>query len=365
MNSRLKFATDFSCRRLGWRGLRAAVTTLIFVSMLVSVFTGASESTSAQEALLPRLIQQCQPKMAKIIGAGAGRVDGYASGIIVSADGLLLTSQGIFLDGRQIRVELSDGKSYSATILRRDRTLQLALLKIEAGRDLEFFKLVDAPVGEKGDWVVALSNAFKVANAAEPMSAMIGIISLRSSIEARLNDRDVAYKGPLVLIDAITSNPGAGGGAVVNSDGQLVGMIGKLINSSETNTRINYAVPTATLKQFVEDRVDDTALIDQGKNGPSDVAKTETKKADLGIKIFSLGGRNDPAYVDRVVRGSAASKLRLKPDDLIVAIDGVQIGTVREYQKAVDRLVPGVEVSLVIKRGSQIKRAVITPKEKK
>lgn len=325
------------------------------------------KKSSGQEALLPQLIRQCQPKMAKIIGAGAGRVDGYASGIMVSDDGLLLTSQGIFLDGRQIRVELSDGKSYSATILRRDRTLQLALLKIEADRELDFFRLTDDPVGEKGDWVVALSNAFKVANASEPMSAMIGIISLRSSIEARLNDRDVAYKGPLVLIDAITSNPGAGGGAVINSDGQLVGMIGKLINSSETNTRINYAVPSATLKQFVEDRSDQTVTTTEKKPGSSDHADSnpKTKQAELGIKIFRLGGRNDPAYVDRITRGSAASKLRLKPDDLIVAIDGVQIGTVQEFQKAVDRLVPGVEVSLVIKRGPQIKRLMITPKEKK
>ena len=343
----------------------------ITVTIAASAICGIPESVCrGQDSFLPQLIHQCQPKMAKVIGAGAGRVDGYASGIVVSADGLILTAQGIFLDGRQIRVELSDGKSYSATILRRDRTLQLALLKIETDTHLDFFTLSDQPVGKKGDWVVALSNAFKVANQSEPMSAMIGIISLRSSIEARLNDRDVAYKGPLVLIDAITSNPGASGGAVINANGQLVGMIGKLINSSKTNTRINYAVPVATLNQFVQGpplKMASAANSNPVQNSRTPANDQESKigTAELGIVIFSLGSRNDPAYVDRVRRGSAAAKLRIKSDDLVIAIDGVQIGTVREYQKAVDRLVPGVEVSIVVKRGSQLKRMAITPAEKK
>lgn len=333
------------------------------VALIVCIITWGcfSDSCVGQESFLPKLIKQCQPKMAKVIGAGAGRVDGYASGIVIGADGMILTSQGVFLDGSQVRVELSDGKSYPATILRRNRTLQLALLKIEAGHDLEHFELSDQPIGEKGDWVVALSNAFKVANQSEPMSAMIGIISLRSTIEARLNDRDVAYQGPLVLIDAITSNPGASGGAVINAQGQLVGMIGKLINSSETNTRINYAVPNTILKEFVEDKIDDADSTVATPGGD-----TETLgQADLGIIVFSVGSRNDPAYIDRVRRGTPAAKLRLKPDDLIVTLDGSQIGTVQEYEKVLDRLVPGVEVAIVFKRGSEIIRMQITPSEKK
>ena len=333
---------------------------LVFAVSLLSFLT-LTDTCLSQDAFLPKLIKRCQPKMAKVIGAGAGRVDGYASGILVSSDGLILTSQGVFLDGMQVRVELSDGQSYPATILRRNRTLQLALLKIEPKRELDFFKLSSEPVSEKGDWVVALSNAFKVANESEPMSAMIGIVSLRSTIEARLNDRDVAYKGPLVLIDAITSNPGAGGGAVVNTEGQLVGMIGKLINSSETNTRINYAVPSSTLKQFTENKLEETATV----AASTESSEESLGQADLGIKLFSMGSRNDPAYIDRVRRGSPAAKLRLKSDDLVVALDGVQIGTVQEYQKAAKRLTPGVEVTIVIKRGSKLQRMEITPGKKK
>ena len=101
---------------------------VVALSFLLSIFAGPVRGVFAQDTFLPQLIKQCQPKMAKIIGAGAGRVDGYASGIVVGADGMILTSQGVFLDGRQVRVELSDGKSYPATILRRNRTLQLLSL---------------------------------------------------------------------------------------------------------------------------------------------------------------------------------------------------------------------------------------------
>lgn len=312
----------------------------------------------APASAMANVIDRCQPKMAKVIGAGAGRIDGYATGIVVSPDGLVLTTQGVFLDGSQVKIELADGKSYPATILRRNRTLQLALLRISPTEELEYFSLSDSDVGQKGDWVIALSNAFKVASKSEPVSAMIGVISLRSSMEARLNQRDVAYKGPLVLIDAITSNPGASGGAVVTFDGNLVGMVGKLINSSETNTRLNYAVPAAVLKQFV-----DGTLETQSDTATS--AKKAEGNGDLGIVLFKMGDRSDPAYIDRVRRGSPAAKQKLKPDDMIVSLGGITVGSVKEYQKAEKELTAGETVTIIVKRGLEIIRLQITPREKK
>ena len=319
-------------------------------------------STMAQPPAAPsamaNLIDQSQPKMAKVIGAGTGRIDGYATGVIVSPDGLVLTAQGVFLDGAQVKIELADGKSYPATILRRNRTLQLALLKISPTEALDCFSLSDSDVGQKGDWVIALSNAFKVASKSEPVSAMIGVISLRSSIEARLNQRDVAYKGPLVLIDAITSNPGASGGAVVTFDGDLVGMVGKLINSSETNTRLNYAVPAAVLKQFVDGTL-------ETQPGTATSAKKVEGNGELGIVLFKMGDRSDPAYIDRVRRGSPAAKLKLQPDDMIVSLGGMTVSSVKEYQKAEKELTAGETITIIVKRGIEIIRLQITPREKK
>jgi len=300
-------------------------------------------------------IAQGNKRMVKVYGATAGRVDGYSTGIIVSPDGLIVTMQGVYLDGNNTRVVMHDGTEHRATVLRRHRTMQLALLKIDSATP-DHFKLSDKPVGQKGDWVVTLSNAFKVADGVEPMSANLGIVSLRTKMDARLSPRDIAYSGQLVLIDAITSNPGAGGGAVLTVDGDLVGSIGRVINSTETNTRLNYAVPSDLLKQFVEGTLAETSQA---------VAEKSSRPADLGIRLFTLGGRGQPAYVDRVLRGSPAGNAGLRPDDLVISMNGQKIGTVKQFQTIMESIEPEQEVIVIVKRRRQLIRTPMTAVEKK
>ena len=334
------------------------VFSLMVVTAILSSAAMPASTLLAQEdttSFVQKAIDASQPKMAKIYGAGAGNVDGFATGIVISNDGKVLTAQGVILDGKRVRVVLADGSSHIATILKRDRVKQLALLKIQVETP-NFYELSDKPVGEKGDWVFALSNAFKVADKEEPVSATLGIISLRTTIEARLTKRDVAYKGEMVLIDAITSNPGAAGGAVVTAEGELVGMVGKVISSSETNTRLNYAVPSSVLLNFVE-----------GKEDPNAAAKPEAevaKNAELGIVLFKFGGRSNPAYIDRVRRGSPAATAKLKTDDMIIAIAGNKVGSVRDYNSVIEELRPGEEILMIVKRGVEILRIRITPTTK-
>jgi serine protease Do len=117
-----------------------------------------------------------------------------------------------------------------------------------------------------------------VADHAEPLSVNIGVLSLRTQLDARRGINDFPYEGDVYLYDAITSNPGAAGGAVVSSEGKLVGMIGRVIESKSTNTRLNYAVPADTLKQFMT-----------GKEPVPMVAETTSTgaKGELGIRLFS------------------------------------------------------------------------------
>jgi serine protease Do len=323
------------------------------------VLVGGNHFACAQQKARPSFIDQAisnsQPKMVKVFGASAGKVEGFATGIIVSKDGMILSSQGVFLDGRQVKIVLADGAEHFATILKRDRETQLSLLKIQADTP-SFFELSEESIGEKGDWVVALSNAFKVADKDEPVSAMLGVISLRTTMEARLTKRDVAYRGELVLIDAITSNPGASGGAVVTPNGELVGIVGKIINSSETNTRLNYAVPNSVLNKFVAGKASVPS-----KSQPV----MEQQEVEFGVILFKLGGRNNPAYVDRVVRGSPAAKAKLKSDDMIVSIAGKKIGNLKDYAESLKSLRPEEEVLMMVKRGVEIMRVRITPRLKK
>jgi len=273
----------------------------------------------------------------------------------------VLTSQGVFLDGKRVRVVLADGSSHTATVLKRDRDRQLALLKIEAEL-LNWFELAEKPIVQQGDWVVAVCNAFKVADKAEPISATLGIVSLRSEMDAKLTKRDFAFRGELFLIDAITSNPGAAGGAVLTTDGRLAGMVGKIINSSETNTRLNYAVPCNVLHAFVNG--DASSLT--AKNVVAAKSSTGDQEiGELGIQVFLLGGRKSPAYVDRVKRGSPAAKAGMKPDDVIVSINGEKIASVKDFQETLKTLVVGEEVLLIYKRANDLVRQKLVPVAKR
>lgn len=323
----------------------------IFLFATIPLILSFQHSLADEHNFVARALNLVQPKMVKVYGASAGRVEGYATGVFVDGTGQVLTTQGVFLDGNQIRVVAPDGTSHSASILKRDREHQLALLQINYETD-RFFKIEKKEAGKKGDWVVAVCNSFKVADKQEPLSATLGVISLRTSMEARLNSRDIAYKGELILIDQITSNPGAAGGAVVTTNGDLVGLIGKIINSSETNTRINYAIPNSILYDFLN------------RDESQEVAKEVTQnEVYLGIKLFTHGGRNGPAYIDRVRRGSPAHKARLKSDDLIISLAGEKIGNTRDFANAKKVLRAGEEAIIVVKRGSELLRKTLIPKE--
>ena len=356
-------------RGLCLRSLQAA-----FLSILLTINTQVASQEKMQENaqakpsprssqapindLFDRAISKGMSRTVKVYGATAGRIAGYSSGLLVSQDGLIVTGSGVYLTGSRIRVSLNDGRQVEAKLLRQNRRLQLALLKIDAEVD-DFFDLTQTPKVERGDWVLTLSNAFKVAEGDEPLSVGLGIVSLNTSIEAMRNRRDVAYAGELTLIDAITSNPGAAGGSVLNAQGELVGMIGRAIESDETSTRLNYAVPTHLLKIFVEGKLDDLAT-----TAPAD-EEMPAPQGELGIRLFKLDGRRAPAYIDRVSRNSAAFKAGLQPDDLILSIDGEKISNVGEYDAYQAKVYAGKETVIVVKRGGELLRVIVTPTEKK
>ena len=294
----------------------------------------------------------------KVYGATAGRIEGYSSGLMVSADGLVVTAAGVYLTGSNLQVTLPDGRQVKADLLRQNRQLQLALLKVDE-EFKHFYDLSKDSEFERGDWALTFSNAFKVAEGKEPLSVGLGTIALKTSITAMRNRRDVAYAGELILIDAITSNPGAAGGSVLTANGQLVGMIGRIIESDNTNTRLNYAVPTELLKAFVEGELDDLATTAPATTSPT------RPPAELGIRLFKLNGRRAPAYIDRVSRGSPASTAGFQPDDLILSIDGQKILSVADYDSMKEKFVVGAEVVVVVKRGGELRRIIIVPVAKK
>jgi S1-C subfamily serine protease len=295
--------------------------------------------------------RMAQQRTVKIYGAGIGREKGYATGTVVSPDGLILTAQGVHLASPRLRVVLADGSLHYATVLRRHEGLQVALLKIDAPTP-DYFKVSEEIETKVGDWVLAVSNAFKVAEGVEPLSANLGIISLRAELDTKKRAADFDVEGEVLIVDAITSNPGAGGGVLIDLDGRFVGLIGKILEAETTNTRLNYAVPADLLAAFVEGR---TVVTDNGNETVAPQGDPE-----LGIRVMALAGRRAPAYIDRVLPDSPAAAAGLKKDDLVLAIDDTWVRNIREYKSVVDDLKPGQKITMSIKRDREILAVTLT-----
>lgn len=315
---------------------------LFFIFFLSIIF----DLNADENNIFSKAIQGAQKKTVKIYGGTIGTEHGYASGILVSSDGQILTATGMFLSSKALRITLADGKVYIAKVLKRDRIKQIALLKIDTETP-DFFDLNKTTDVKKGDWALAIANPFKVADGNEEMSVNLGVVSMMTELEVKRRSQEVEFEGKAILIDAITGNPGSQGGALVGIDGNLIGMIGKVLENKSTNTRINYAIPTTTLTQFVLDtepaKVKDSTVV------------------YLGVHLFKLSGNKAPAFVDRLDLGSPAFFSGLKKDDLIISIGDKKIFNCDEFEKAASELVPNVKVQILIKRKEDFYKVEITP----
>lgn len=321
----------------------------VMLTILAAVACPALLSADEPGSPFAPAVALAQQRTVKIFGAGIGRTPGYATGLIVGPQGEILTAQGIFLNADNLRVTLPDGTTHNATIVRRSNELQATLLKIDAPTP-DYFSLEQAAKGEPGDWILAVSNAFKVAERDEPLSVNIGVLSVRMPLDARRGFNDFPYEADAWLFDAITSNPGAAGGAVVTAEGKLIGMIGRIIESKSTGTRLNYAVPADLLARF-----------SAGDQTQPMIAASPGTKADLGIRLFALGGRRAPAYIDRVLPGGPAAEAGLKSDDLIVAIAGQVVRDASDFRRLAKALPIGEEVVVEVKRKNELLSVKVTP----
>src|SRR5262249_4468543 len=145
-----------------------------------------------------------------------------------------------------VLVHLSDGRRIPAKVIAAEPTLDAVLLKIEKVEDLTFFDIPAAAKGSlarPGDWFLASSNEFRIATREEPASVQHGVIASYTKLHGRRGIYEAPYTGDVYVLDAITNNPGAAGGAVTTRTGVLLGIIGKELRNTLSDTWINYAVP--------------------------------------------------------------------------------------------------------------------------
>lgn len=320
-----------------------------FVCLLVTLACAGATAIGFDQA-----IEQLLPRVVKLYGLKAGAQAGYGTGVFVAADGLILTVNSLLIDARRVRVAGADGVLRDAEVVRRDNQRQLALIRLlppaadAKPEPTPFFDLACDKSSDSalrpGDWVVVAGNPFKVAEGAEPVSLAHGVFSARTRLDARRAAKEFPYHGDVLIIDAITSNPGAPGSAVVDLDGRFVGLIGREVTSNLTHTHLNYAIPRDVLCEFLND-----------DGAKPKLAETEASPTqDWGIRLTRMGYQKLPAMVERVRRGSLAEKAGIRPDDVILSVNGTNVSDPDEYDKRLALILPGEALDLVVRRGRSI-----------
>ncbi|MCO8120199.1 S1C family serine protease [Stieleria sp. TO1_6] len=294
-----------------------------------------------------------QQRVVKIYGAGGMQgLEPYQSGFLVSPEGHVATAWSYVLDVEPI-VVLDDGRRFESKIIGIEPSLELAVLKIDAS-DLPYFEVAKQLDAQWGDPVLAVSNLFGIATGNEPASVMQGMIAGVTNLDARRGTFRTPYRGKVLILDLIANNPGAAGGAVADSQGRLVGMLGKELRDSGTGVWLNYALPIDALRVAIGDIIAGRATTAAKEENPLLKRDQSHNLTTLGLVLVPDVLESTPAYVDAVPPGRPAARADLRPDDLILLVEGQRVADQKMLTDLLRRIDRRDAVSITIQRESEI-----------
>ncbi len=358
---------------------------LIAGAVALAVVFGAAAAPAHADSSAADVAEQVNKKMVKLYGSGGLKgLAAYGTGFFVTRDGYILTVYSHILDTPDLRVHLPNGDKYHAKVVAVEPELDVALLKLDIKdplelKDDEFFDVAKAserPVVETGSNILAFSNEFEIASRDEPMSVQRGVVASYSKLYGRLGIHEASFTGNVYVIDAITNNPGAGGGVITTRKGELLGIIGKELRNELTNTWINYALPIGTkVNVRVEDpktqaitmrtlSVEEIVRLKKDYN-PASTAKKTGGGGFSGIVLVPNPVDRTPPYVEDVLPNSPAEKAGLKPDDLIVYVDGLPVISINSFKDTMAGYRPNDEIKLEVRRGDKLQTVKLKLEEPK
>lgn len=301
-------------------------------SSISSSTKDVSKSASNEDSsLATQVAAKAVPSVASITvsSSGASTTDiasssgsgSIGSGVLLDKDGNILTNYHVveYADGNNgysITAKLGD-KSYEATIVGKDKSSDLAVIKVDAGNDT----LTPIEVGSSdnlqvGDWVMSIGSPF-----GNEQSVSTGIVSAKSrDITMSGDDGSTSFYSDMIQTDAAI-NPGNSGGALVNEKGQLVGINSIIESSSSSSAGVGFAIPS----DYAID-VANTLISGKQVEHPRIGATVGTVTPQMSKKL-GLGNGAYGAYVNSVSKDSPADKAGIKKGDVITKIDGEQVDT--------------------------------------
>jgi Do/DeqQ family serine protease len=273
---------------------------------------------------------------------------GFGSGVIISDDGYIITNNHVIENAQNIKVILNDKREFDAKLIGTDPSTDIALLKVDAD-DLQFLTYGDSNALKLGEWVLAVGNPFNLTS-----TVTAGIVSSLGR-NLRINEDQYSIES-FIQTDAAV-NPGNSGGALVNQQGNLVGINTAIASRTGSYTGYSFAVPVTIVKKVVEDLK---------KYG-------EVQRALLGVNIGDVNAeiakelnldRVEGVVVGGVPENGAAKEAGIKEKDVIIQVDGVPIKTTAALQEKVSQYRPGDKVDVLVIRDGEKKQFNVTLRNK-
>lgn len=271
---------------------------------------------------------------------------GYGSGVVISPDGYIVTNNHVVEGASKIEVTFNDKHKRTATIIGNDPSTDLALIKVDA-KDLEYLTFADSDLVRVGEWVLAVGNPFNLTS-----TVTAGIVSAKARNINILGDGSTIES--FIQTDAAI-NPGNSGGALVNMDGNLVGVNAAIASRTGSYEGYSFAIPSNIVKKVVEDFLQYGAL-QRAYIGVSIAEITEELAEAKGIEVTS------GVYVIDVHENGGAKAAGIKKDDIILSINNITVNSNAQLIGVVGQYRPGDRVKVKLQRNGNIIEKEVTLK---
>ena len=269
---------------------------------------------------------------------------GTGSGVIIDGEGFIVTNNHVVDFADEITVTLYDQRKFKATKVGTDPTTDLALIKIEA-EELPVLAYGNSDDVKVGEWVLAVGNPFNLTS-----TVTAGIVSAKGRNIDILEGRTAIES--FIQTDAAV-NPGNSGGALVDQQGNLIGINTAIASYTGSFSGYSFAVPASIVMKVVED-LKEFGTAQRGFMGVSIQSMDSELATELGVNIV------EGVHIAGIEDGGAADDAGMKVDDIVTQINGRNVKTAPELQELVGRNRPGDEVEVTVNRKGVIKKLYIT-----
>jgi len=264
------------------------------------------------------------------------------SGVIISSDGYIVTNDHVIKGAESIEVMLNDNREFEATVVGKDPTTDLALLKIQSS-NLPYLSFGNSDSLQIGEWVMAIGNPFRLQS-----TVTAGIVSAKARGINILSQQGIES---FIQTDAAV-NPGNSGGALINTRGDLLGINSAIMSNSGKYEGYSFAIPSNLAKKIIYD-IKEYGAVQRGWMGITIINVNAEIANDIGVEAI------EGVYLEAVNKDGAAQEAGLTRKDLLTSVNDTKVSSVPEFMEQVARYRPGDKIKIAYFRNGKMQETQV------